>query len=138
MNMMSLDQEKEVDIPKMVLMYFSYQADMNADYAPYLYRYVYENREHMEDLYLAYVPGLERFLMKKLHGQKINEDLGYLYEQVILPKMMTEDNAKALTKVMFVHSVNEDMKAGDSLVVIHAQMEKEEKYPCKYGKAEVK
>ena len=136
--MMSLDQEKVIDIPKMVLMYFSYQTDMNADYASYLYRYVYENREQMEDLYLAYVPGMERFLMKKLYGQKINEDLGYLYEQIILPKMMTEDNAKVLTKVMFTHLVTENIKSGDSLVVIHSQMEKEEIYPCKQGKAEIR
>ena len=136
--MMSLDQEKAIDIPKMVLMYFSYQTDMNADYAPYLYRYVYENREHMEDLYFAYAPGMERFLMKKLYGQKINEDLGYLYEQVILPKMMTEDNAKALTKVMFTHLLPENMKPGETAVVIHAQIEKEEIYPCKQGKAEIK
>jgi len=136
--MMSLNQEKEIDIPKMVLMYFSYQTDVNADYASYLYRYVYENREHIEDLYQAYVPGMERFLMKKLYGEKINEDLGYLYEQIILPKMMTEDNAKALTKVMFTHLVDEEMKNGDSLVVIHAQMEKEEIYPCKQGKAEIR
>lgn len=136
--MMSLDQEKAIDIPKMVLMYFSYQPDMNVDYAPYLYRYIYENREHMEELYLAYAPGLERFLMKKLYGQKINEDLGYLYEQIILPKMMTEDNAKALTKVMFTHLLNEDMKSGDSVVVLHAQTEQEEIYPCRPGMAEIR
>ena len=135
--MMSLDQEKPMDIPKMVLMYFSYQTDMNADYAPYLYRYVYENREHMEDLYFAYAPGMERFLTKKLYGEKINEDLGYLYEQIILPRMMTEDNAKALTKVMFTHLLKGEMESGDSMVVIHGQMKEEAVYPCKQGKAEV-
>ena len=136
--MMSLDQEKEIDIPRMVLMYFSYQADIHADYAAYLYRYIYENRESMEELYLVYAPGMERFLLKKLYNGKISEDLGYLYEQVLLPKMMTEDNAKALTKVMFTHLIPENMKPGETAVVIHAQIEKEEIYPCKQGKAEIK
>lgn len=135
--MMSLDQEKVIDIPKMVLMYFSYQMDINAEYASYLYRYVYENKEYMEDLFMAYAPGMERFLMKKLYGEKINEDLGYLYEQIVLTKMMTEDNAKALGKVAFTHWLEEGLYAGDSLVVLHAKTEKEEIYPCRQGKAEI-
>ena len=135
--MMSLDQEKEIDIPRMVLMYFSYQTDMNADYAAYLYRYVYENREHLEDLYFAYAPGMERFLIKKLYGGKINEDLGYLYEQVILPKMMTEDNAKALAKVMFTHCVHDEIQSGEKIIVIHSQTEEEEVYSCRQGKTEI-
>ena len=135
--MMSLDREKAIDIPKMVLMYFSYQMDINADYASYLYRYVYENREQMEDLYPAYAPGLERFLVKKLYGQKINEDLGYLYEQMVLPKMMTKDNANALSKVVFTHWIKDGINSGDSLVVLHAKTKGEEIYPCKQGRAEI-
>ena len=135
--MMSLDQEKEIDIPRMVLMYFSYQADIHADYAAYLYRYIYENRESMEELYLVYAPGMERFLLKKLYNGKISEDLGYLYEQVLLPKMMTEDNARALAKVMFTHQVQEEICPGDSMIVVHPQIEKEEVYSCMKGKAEI-
>ena len=135
--MMSLDQEKIIDIPKSVLMYFSYQMDINAEYASYLYRYVYENKQYMEDLFMVYAPGMERFLMKKLYGQKMNEDLGYLYEQIVLTKMMTEDNAKALGKVAFTHCLKDELYAGDSLVVLHAKLENEEVYPYKQGKAEI-
>ncbi len=135
--MMSLDQEKGMDIPRRVLMYFSYQTDMNADYAAYLYRYVYENRDQLEDLYFAYAPGMERFLLKKLYSGKISQDLGYLYEQVLLPKMMTEDNAKALTKVMFTHLVYEEAKTGDKIIVIHPQMNHEESYSYTQKRAEI-
>ncbi len=127
--MMSLDREKKTDIPRMVLMYFSYHADMNQEYAAYLYRYVYENKEHLEDLYFSYAPGMERFLLKKLYAGQINEDLGYLYERVILPKMMTEDNAKALAKVMFTHRLEKKGKAGEKIIVLHSKMQEEEVYP---------
>lgn len=132
--MMSLDRESVVDIPKMVLMYFSYQNDMNADYAPYLYRYVYENREQLEDIYLAYAPGMERYLLKKLYSGKINQDLGYLYEEIILPKMMTEDNAKALAQVMFTHEFWNVGTLGEKLIVIYSQLEEEEEYACGQNK----
>lgn len=127
--MMSLDREKKTDIPRMVLMYFSYHADMNQEYAAYLYRYVYENKEQLEDLYFTYAPGMERFLVKKLYAGQINEDLGYLYERVLLPKMMTEDNAKALAKVMFTHRLEKKGKAGEKIVILHSQMQEEEIYP---------
>ena len=135
--MMSLDQDRETEIPRMVLMYFSYQADIDADYAAYLYRYVYENRESLGELYFAYTPGMERFLAKKLNLGKINEDLGYLYEQVLLQKMMTEKNAAALAKVMFTHSVYGDMKPGEKVIVVHPQIEKEEIYSCVKGKTQI-
>ena len=127
--MMSLDREKKIDIPRMVLMYFSYHADLNQEYAAYLYRYVYENKEQLEDLYFTYAPGMERFLLKKLYAGQINDDLGYLYERIILPKMMTEDNAKALSKVMFTHKLEKKGKAGEKLVVLHSRMKEEEIYP---------
>ena len=135
--MMSLDQEVENTIPRMVLMYFSYQTDIHADYAAYLYRYVYENRESLEELYSAYAPGMERFLIQKSNAGKISEDLGYLYEQVLLQKMMTAENALALAKVMFTHTVYGDMKSGEHMIVVHPQMEKEENYSCMKGKAQI-
>ena len=135
--MMSLDLEKVHEIPRMVLMYFSYQADINADYAAYLYRYVYENREALEELYYAYAPGMERFLIKKLYSGKIDEDLGYLYEHVLLQKMMTEDNAAALAKVMFSHLICEDVAMGENIIVIHPQIEEEEIYSCMKGKVRI-
>ena len=128
--MMSLDLEKEIDIPKMVLMYFSYQTDLNTDYAAYLYRYVYENRELLQDLYFAYAPSMERYLLKKLYSGKISQDLGYLYEEIILPKMMTEDNAKALANVMFTHCLTNLGVPGEKIIVIYSQLEKEEEYSC--------
>ena len=131
--MMSLDQEKKHDIPRMVLLYFSYQMDMNAEYATYLYRYIYENKEQLDDLYYAYAPGMERYLLKKLYSGIIDTNLGYLYEQIILPKMMTEDNAKALAKVMFRSCLKSKAKAGESWIVLHSQMVEEEVYQAGTG-----
>lgn len=126
--MMSLEQDKQVDIPRMVLMYFSYQTEIDSDYAPCLYRYVYENRELLGDLYFVYAPNMERFLLKKLYQGQINQDLGFLYEHVILTKMMTADNAAALAKVMFTYET--EITSGDArkVIVLHERKTKEEAY----------
>lgn len=124
--MMSVNRKKERDIPRMVLLYFSYQSQMNAEYAAYLYRYIYENREQMEDLYISYLPAMERFILKKLYAGKIDEDLGYLYEHVLLRDMLTEDNARALVKVMFAHELSLEVKMDEKVVVLYEAMQEEE------------
>lgn len=126
--MMSLDRKKARDIPRMVLLYFSYQTELNTEYAAYLYRYIYENRDQMEDLYLTYAPGIERFVVKKLYGGKIDEDLGYLYEHILLPDMLTEDNAKALVKILFTHELQWKEKEGEKLIIRYPQKQQEEQY----------
>lgn len=136
--MLSLNTKKEPDIPKMVLMYFSYQQDIREEYGAYIYRYVFQNRENLEDLYIAYQPKIERFLLRKLHSGKIDRDLGYLYENILYPKMITEDNARALSKLIFFHEISSDRIKGKSLVVVHKQLKEEEVYEASAGLKEVR
>ncbi len=131
--MMSLDLEKDVDLPRMVLLYFSYQQDIKEEYGAYIYRYIYQNREQMEDLYLAYIPKIERFLLRKLHSGKMNRDLGYLYEHLLYPKMITEDNARALAKMIFYHKIPKEKIKAERLIVVHKQLKQEQVYLVSEG-----
>ncbi|MCI5584167.1 MAG: DUF5717 family protein [Lachnospiraceae bacterium] len=132
--MMSLERNKEIDIPKMVLMYFSYESSLSYPNAAYLYRYVYENKDTMEELYLAYAPKIERFVLKQLHAGKINRDLGYLYEHILSGDMLTRDNAAALEKVMFLHSVRAVDEQDERLIVVAKHLEDETAYDFYQGK----
>ncbi|MBR5577982.1 MAG: hypothetical protein IKW28_03185 [Lachnospiraceae bacterium] len=136
--MLSLNLNKEIDLPRMVLMYFSYQQDIREEYGAYIYRYVYENREALEDLYITYVPKIERYLLRKLHGGKIDRDLGYLYQHVLYPKMITEDNARALAKIIFCHRIPEEKIRGKRLIVVHKQLKEEESYEAVHGLKQVR
>ena len=132
--MMSLDRGKKMDIPRMVLMYFSYETSLSYPNAAYLYRYVYENRKIMEELYLAYAPRIERFILKQLHNGKINRDLGYLYEHILVPDMLTPDNAKALERLMFIHSFHTSDIGDEKLVAVHKHLKEEAVYGVCQGK----
>lgn len=136
--MASLDLNEEPDLPRMVLLYFSYQQEIEEEYGAYLYRYIHQNREYLEDLYLVYAPRMERYLLKKLYQGKINRDLGYLYENIFYPKMITEDNARALAKLIFYHKVSEENKKGKYLIVLHDQLKEEEIYQTADGLKKVK
>lgn len=135
--MMSLDQPKKIDIPRMVLMYFSYESSLSYPNAAYLYRYVYENREDLEELYLVYAPKIERFLLKQLYEERINEDLGYLYEHILVPAMLTPDNAAALERVMFLHSFVTTDRRDERLIVVPKHQKEESAYDFHQKEARV-
>ncbi|MGN1315013.1 MAG: DUF5717 family protein [Lachnospiraceae bacterium] len=135
--MMSLDRGKKQDIPRMVLLYFSYESSLSYPNAAYLYRYVYENRESMEELYLTYAPKIERFLLKQLHSGKINADLAYLYEHILVPDMLTEDNAAALGRLLFIRFFSAKSDRDEHLIVIHRHLEEESHYDFHQGMTKV-
>ncbi|MBQ9991004.1 MAG: hypothetical protein IJP31_08705 [Lachnospiraceae bacterium] len=133
--MLSLDRSKKIDIPRMVLLYFSYETSLSYPNAAYLYRYVHEQRETMEDLYLAYAPRIERFMVKQLYSGKINRDLGYLYEHLLVPDMLTPDNASALEKIMFIHSFYGKEEADEYLIAVHKHLKEETRGEFYQGRA---
>lgn len=126
--MMSLPSEKQTEIPKRVLMYFSYQKEITQEYGPLLYRYIYDNRDSLQELYISYFPKMERFLLRKLYSGKIDENLGYLYERLLFPGMITEDNARAFAKVMFFHYIPVPDSTYKELIVLHSQEKKGRTY----------
>ena len=126
--MMSMDWEQNRKISDAVLLYFSYQRELSYEYAACLYRYIYERRELMPELYQAYEPGIDRFLLKQLYAGKINRNLGYLYEHILLSKLNTEDNACQLAKILFTYEADRQEAKGNKLIVIHKVLKEERVY----------
>lgn len=125
------------DINKMVLMYFSYQSDLESDKNAILYRYIHERREEYPELYDAYVPQIEKFLMAQLDKGRISKDLGYLYKNLITKQMVDAANAsKVLTALYTCEITTEDSKICGVLVV-YDKCEREMRYPVSNGHAYV-
>ena len=76
--MMSVDTEKEVEIPRIVLMYFAYQSNLDYDKCAYLYAYIQKHREEFPELYLAYKSQMDRFVLQQLYKGRINRQLAFL------------------------------------------------------------
>lgn len=92
--MMSVDTEKEVEIPRIVLMYFAYQSNLDYDKCAYLYAYIQKHREEFPELYLAYKSQMDRFVLQQLYKGRINRQLAFLYQTVLDEKMLTRDNCR--------------------------------------------
>ena len=131
--MMSLDITKEMELPKIVLMYFSYQSNLDYVRTAYLYANVIRNQQTYPELYISYKEMIERFVLEQITKLHINKDLAYLYKQVLTPAMVDEQVANCLAKLMFVHLIKVQGKEIRNLIVYQPMARVEYTYPVADG-----
>ena len=127
--MMSMDIRREQEIQKNALMYFSYQCALPGEYTEYLYHYVVKNRERIGELYDSYAPQIGRFVIKQLYGGKINSNLAYLYQEVLLKEMATPDNIRQFAEIVFYNRIRVADDDIVNVVVLDERLKVEMVYP---------
>lgn len=133
--MMSLELDKygdimgNLEIPKMVLMYFAYQSTLDYELNAFLYAYVIKNRDRYPDLEQSYRIAIERFVVDQIKAGHINENLAYLYQKMLAPQMIMDETAYAYTPLLFMHRIYVDNPKVKSIVVIHEKVNGESAYP---------
>ncbi len=133
--MMSVDLNSMEPLPKIVLMYFSYQNSLSYELAAFLYANVYRNRESYPELYENYRNSIEQFVTEQIRNRRINRDLAYLYKNILVPRMINEEVATALSEIVFMHQVQVG-RPDIRHVVVYEYGKKDEKcYPVIDGKA---
>ena len=99
--MMSLDLEKEEEIPKIVLLYFTYQSNLDHAHAAYLYSYVAEHREEYPEIYESYVHRIEGFVKEQIQKERMSDRLDKLYQMFLTADMLHKQNAAAMVNILF-------------------------------------
>lgn len=127
--MMSIDLHKQCNIPQMVLMYFAYQSNLDYERNAFLYAYVLRLRDKYPQLEQSYRIAMERFVMDQIKAGHINENLAYLYQNVLAPQMLKDETAYAFTPLLFTHKLIIPNEKIVSVVVIHEKINGESIYP---------
>ncbi len=139
--MMSIYTDEEgllpCEINKMVLMYFSYQSDLDYDKNAILYRYIHETKDEYPELFDSYKPQIEKFLMEQVDKGRINRDLGYLYKNMLTKQMVDAANASKMLNILHTSEIKTDDKRACNVLVVYDKCEKEMRYPLTDGKAYV-
>lgn len=121
--------DKNIEIPRMVLMYFAYQSTLDYGLNAFLYAYVVKNADKYPDLEQSYHIAIERFVLDSIKAGRINENIAYLYQNVITPRMVSDDTAYALTPLLFMHRIYVDSPRVKNVVIIHEKLNGESAYP---------
>lgn len=132
--MYSMDKTGKIEIPKIMLLYFSYQSQLEADETAILYRYVIENADIEPDIAISYKPLIERFCIDQIKARKISEDLAFIYEKVVVPQMLRDEAAFAFTSLLFMHELEIENSNITSVVLVQNRLKGESTYPVEDGR----
>lgn len=131
--MMSIDLRTAKELPRMVLMYFSYQNNLDLEHSAFLYWYVVQHRMELGELYESYRPHMEHFVVDQIQKEHINRHLAGLYQELLTPAMVNGQTAGALAKLLFAHCIRvEDLRL-KRVIVYQPGSLKENVYPLQDG-----
>lgn len=103
--MMSLDLDEPCDLPKVVVLYFSYQNNLDYEHTAYLYDYILQHRDRLGEIYESYRFKIERFVVEQIQKEHINRHLANLYNRLLQPEMVNEQTCRQLSKLLFAHMI---------------------------------
>ncbi len=135
--MMSVPLDGKEKLPKMVLMYFSYQCDLNYEITAGLYAYVIKNQNELPDIYESYLPAIEQFVIAQIKRGRMNKHLAYLYRNIIVQPMMDEELAQELMNLLFMQEITVQSDAIRQAVAVYPYGTKQMVYPVSGARAQV-
>ncbi len=125
-------------LPKMVIMYFGY--NNNLDYAKkaYLYSNIIHNKADNPQAFKGYVPQMEEFVLEQLMSGHINEQLADLYKNLMNIRMITEENAGPVSEIYFTYRIECSNLDFHHVIIRHKESNSEKEYAINNGVAYVK
>lgn len=131
--MMSLDVNKEREIPKRVLLYFSYQNNLSFEHTAYMYDYILRHKDQLRDVYETYRNRMELFCIDQITRTHFSRSLANLYNAFLQPGMLNETTAPALSRLLFAHMIRVADKKMQKLYVYQPNKKLPEEYVLKDG-----
>ena len=125
---MSRPTESTMDVPRIVYLYFSYENNLDSDYAAALYYDVVKNKELHPDIYAQYYDKIRLFLMKQIRKKRISMNLAYLYQQFADGLLSDESVAKEFLDLVFAHLVEIERDDIKKVILIQENIVGEKEY----------
>lgn len=97
--------DRGTEIPRTVLMYFSYQSHMDYTHNAYLYDYMLRHKEELGETYRTYQPKIEQFIMEQIGKGHIDRHLANLYQKLLRPEMLDEESGAFFSRLLFAHLI---------------------------------
>lgn len=129
----SIDISTMQDIPLMVLMYFSYQSNLDYERLAYIYHCMIINKDRYVDLYESNRSNMEFFAAEQVQKGNINRDLAAIYDDVLLPETLSRQMAIGMANLLFANWFTCQSDKYTKLYVYQKGCEKNWEYEIKNG-----
>ena len=118
----ALEETPDMVLPNRVLLYFSYNNQLNATKKAMLYAYVIRHKDRDQTMYDSYKASMEKFALEQLEQGRVNDDLSVIYEEFIREDMINEQIASALPSILFAREIRCSDPRIAGVVVRHREL----------------
>lgn len=123
------DGDRVEEIPRQVLLYFSYRSELPYDKNALLYRYVIAHREEEPELYQNYLPQIEQFVSEQMSKGRIDHHLGELYTEFSTLQPQDPISAERFFEAMNTVEIAVDDPRIRRVVLVYDRLRSERVYP---------
>ncbi|SEW45114.1 DUF5717 family protein [[Clostridium] fimetarium] len=125
----SIDESKMKIFPKMVLLYFAYNNQLDYDKKAFLYANIITNKEKEKDTYSSYRKQIELFAIDQIRRGRINENLIIIYKDIWDKSILNKETAETISKILFTYKLTCHNDKIKFVIVKHKELLKEIKIP---------
>ena len=125
-------------LPKMVLLYFGYNNELNRELRAYLYANLIRNREDYQQIYASYSVQMDEFVRDELRRGTADENTGIIFKEYLKKDMIDEKNAVTAAETFFTYKLECSEPGIKGVIVGHKELDCFELYTLTDGEAYVK
>lgn len=127
--LVSLNRNYNKKIPKVVLMYFQYDHDLEYGLKAYLYANIINNKKYYGDVYSSYEKDMELFVYEQLKEGHIDDSLVTLYRTFWKTQLIRQDTRDYMAQLLFMHKFTCFEEGIAAIAVKHKEQKAAVVYP---------
>lgn len=133
----SRDPKDETILPKMVLLYFGYNNELDLMHKAYVYANLLKYRDVYPQIFKNYYYQMQDFVKEVLADGRADENTGVVLREYLSADLINENNAVTAAKALFTYKVTCDNPRMRNVIVGHKETNELDRYPLNNGVAYV-
>lgn len=121
----SIDSGYDRLLPKVVLMYFSYNNQLNDTQKAFLYANIINYLPDTDPIKLTYAPQMEQFAAEQLRLGQISNNLVILYKYIWNDALINEETAVPVARLLFAYKLTCSDSSVKNAIVLHKELNEE-------------
>ncbi len=127
--LMSVDQKEVQEIPRIIQMYFRYNNQLGTKQKAILYVNMIASKEKHPGVFLENYPDMEQFACEQMKLGHIDDNLAVIYKEVLSGELPSSEILSVLPDILFIHRLTCFDEKALRVIVLQAQLKKEQAVP---------
>lgn len=127
--LLSMDQKEVQEIPRIIQMYFQYSNQPGIKQKSILYVNMIAAKEKQPGVFLQHYPEMEQFAFQQMKLGRIDDNLAVIYKEALSGGAPSKEILNVLPDVLFMHRLTCFDQSAVRVIVLQAQLKKEQSAP---------